>query len=379
MRGMKLLFCSSVYESTTVGPSVYLGALSTYLSQNRHQKLNAYKILTEDVVSVASFIIRVAPKIKPPFTKLSMLVRSWIYYNELMSLKKTYDFTHLVVFDPILGFFPLMFLRSSHYKFVCFVNDDSNIFPSRQHSFSKKIVRFLYKYLQKLSIKRSHLIMVNSNYLKGKIVDVYQTSRAVVLYKGVDLKTFYFKPTKEINNSTVVKILFVKSNFVVGGLKFLLEALRQLDFQAELNIVGPSEGDIKYILQGYQDDLRFKVIVNKGVSRNQLAYYYHQSHIFCVPSLREALGVANLEALACGTPVVSTTAGGIPEATDNGRVAWLCEPGSVEGLKKAIMDCLNNPDQRFKKVREGRKWVESNFDIHKQCEKFIELLTECSD
>jgi glycosyltransferase involved in cell wall biosynthesis len=351
----------------------------TFLTSNKGQKVNKYIVLTEDIKEPHDYTQFVKTEIKPPFTKLSMLARSWIYHKEVSKIRKSFVFTHFVCFDPILGFFSLLFLRKTSVKCICFINDDNNIFPFEQDSFSKKLVRFLYQYLQALSIRYSQLVIVNSCYLKKIITSSYHNSNLSLLYKGVDVQTFCFRPNKTINLDTVIRILFIKSNYIIGGLEILLKALSGLVLQFELTIIGPRESEVKNLMSYYRSKSNLEMKITDSSNRTQIAAHLHHSHILCVPSLREALGVANLEALACGTPVVSTTAGGIPEATDNGRVAWLCEPGSVEGLKKAIMDCLNDPDQRNNKIIEGRKWVESKFDIHKQCEKFIELLAECKD
>ena len=58
--------------------------------------------------------------------------------------------------------------------------------------------------------------------------------------------------------------------------------------------------------------------------------------IFCVPSHKEALGVANLEALSRGVPVISSNAGGIPEVLNYGKCGWMANPGDSEDLASVL-------------------------------------------
>lgn len=62
--------------------------------------------------------------------------------------------------------------------------------------------------------------------------------------------------------------------------------------------------------------------------------------IFCVPSFKEALGVANLEAMALGCSIVTSNTGGIPEVMDNGKNGWMVEPGNITDLAGAIHEAL---------------------------------------
>ena len=99
-----------------------------------------------------------------------------------------------------------------------------------------------------------------------------------------------------------------------------------------------------------------------------------QSEIFCVPSKREAFGVANLEALAMGCKVVSTNVGGIPEAMGNGSFAWLVEPDDPIALEKALKLALDAPiEKALREIDEHLKKF-SSFEI---VSKFKEILTAC--
>jgi glycosyltransferase involved in cell wall biosynthesis len=63
--------------------------------------------------------------------------------------------------------------------------------------------------------------------------------------------------------------------------------------------------------------------------------------IFVLPSLNESFGVVNIEALACGKPVVASNVGGIPEILIDDAYGLLCEPGNPADLSKKIIQALN--------------------------------------
>jgi len=78
------------------------------------------------------------------------------------------------------------------------------------------------------------------------------------------------------------------------------------------------------------------------VSNENLKSLYHQARVFVMPSLMEAFGVALLEAMACGTPVVATRVGGITEFIEHGNNGWLVEPGNPEELANALLSILGD-------------------------------------
>jgi starch synthase len=63
--------------------------------------------------------------------------------------------------------------------------------------------------------------------------------------------------------------------------------------------------------------------ISEHLPRHELSAVLTQGTIFVCPSIYEPLGIVNLEAMACGIPVVGTATGGIPEVIDNGVTGWL--------------------------------------------------------
>jgi glycosyltransferase involved in cell wall biosynthesis len=97
--------------------------------------------------------------------------------------------------------------------------------------------------------------------------------------------------------------------------------------------------------------------------RNDLARVLPQLDLLVHPAEMEGLGVALLQAAACGVPIVAGRAGGIPEIVRPGLNGELIEPGDVDGLALAVTQLLGDAGQRARCGAAGRALVEREFSI----------------
>ena len=87
-----------------------------------------------------------------------------------------------------------------------------------------------------------------------------------------------------------------------------------------------------------------------------------RSDLFLSASETESFGLASLEALACGVPVVATRTGGVPEVVCHDRNGLLSPVGDVEALAGSCIALLADPSRREAFARDGRRWARSRFD-----------------
>jgi starch synthase len=113
------------------------------------------------------------------------------------------------------------------------------------------------------------------------------------------------------------------------GLPYLLKAARDLPSDVQL-VLCAGAPDTPQILQEVTDlveelrKVRDNVIwVEKHLSRQELIAMLSAATVFACPSIYEPLGIVNLEAMACGTPVVATATGGIPEVVAHNETGLL--------------------------------------------------------
>lgn len=95
---------------------------------------------------------------------------------------------------------------------------------------------------------------------------------------------------------------------------------------------------------GLDEDVRFEGFVSEELK----PLYYYATDILCLPSinLAESFGIVNLEAMACGIPIVSSKLGGIPEIVINGVNGLLAEPGDYKAFADSLLYLLENEDVR---------------------------------
>jgi L-malate glycosyltransferase len=85
--------------------------------------------------------------------------------------------------------------------------------------------------------------------------------------------------------------------------------------------------------------------------------------LFLLPSRSESFGLSALEALASGTPVIATNAGGLPEVVNDGETGVLCPVGDVEGMSRAALHLLNDRGEWERMSAAGAKDARERFSV----------------
>ena len=179
-------------------------------------------------------------------------------------------------------------------------------------------------------------------------------------------------------------LLFVGRITFGKGLHVLLESLRHLKNPIQLVIVGPMDSNRGYsrgILKSIEKENkkgRHKIMYLGALDTKDIIKYYQTASIFVSPTFREAFGLANLEALSCETPVVTTNVGGTPEVVHHRENGILVPPNDPIELAKAIDYLLDNKDVRIKFGHEGRKTVIDSFSSKVIVEKLCKIYAEIS-
>ncbi|MET0768113.1 MAG: glycosyltransferase family 4 protein, partial [Aeromicrobium sp.] len=103
------------------------------------------------------------------------------------------------------------------------------------------------------------------------------------------------------------------------------------------------------------------VHVVNGLTDDELGSLLASAEIMCVPSLYEGFSLPTIEAMSCGTPLVVSRAGALPEVvgtdpeTGASECAVLVEPGDAEGLAAAIRGLVESPETRARLSAAGRR------------------------
>ncbi len=165
-------------------------------------------------------------------------------------------------------------------------------------------------------------------------------------------------------------ILFTGKLRYYKGLQFLIEAMPEI--RAPLVVIGngPMENDLKALASNY--DVADRVHFIGEVSDDDLAAFYHACSLLVLPSVyrSEAYGLVQLEAHACGKPVVSTRLGtGVEFVNVDGKTGLIVAPADSSALAEAVNKLLADPERRERMGEFARRRAQNEFDLQLMFER----------
>lgn len=182
------------------------------------------------------------------------------------------------------------------------------------------------------SVKNLTLVPV-SNWLGDLVSQSYLGNYPIrVIHNGVDLNVF--KPT----TSGLKDKLGLENKFVVLGVANGFSNRKGLEDFVRMGMECPN--DIQIIMIGTTPEERASlpkniIAIDKTDDVNELVAYYSIADVYINPTYEDNFPTTNIEALACGTPVITYNTGGSPEAVDD-RTGIVVEKGDVNGLMRSI-------------------------------------------
>jgi N-acetyl-alpha-D-glucosaminyl L-malate synthase BshA len=141
-----------------------------------------------------------------------------------------------------------------------------------------------------------------------------------------------------------------------------------LDRPAELWIVG--EGPLQEEMMRLAEELGIADMVHFLGVYGEMGALIASSHLMLLPSKQESFGLAALEAMACGVPVVASRVGGLPEVIDDGKTGLLYTYGRIEEAVEKALRVLTDPG-RYAAMRQAAiDSVEANFPMEKILDRY---------
>jgi glycosyltransferase involved in cell wall biosynthesis len=187
----------------------------------------------------------------------------------------------------------------------------------------------------------SDALVVPSEFVRRSFLDRGVSSdRLRVCSYGVD--TSMYQPVGK--GDSKFRVLFVGSASITKGIGYLFDALRPLveKNQCELWLVGAIEGAVKGLLEKNRD-----IFVYKGiVPRAELSGIYSQGSVLVLPSVQEAFGMVQAQAMACGLPVIATTNTGAPNLFSDGIEGFIVPARNSLAIRNQIKWMIDHPNER---------------------------------
>jgi glycosyltransferase involved in cell wall biosynthesis len=181
---------------------------------------------------------------------------------------------------------------------------------------------------------------------------------------GVDTDRFARKP---LIGSRPTRFIFVGLVNARKGVPLLVDAWRTLQAAgAELWLVGAASREVLAMLPELPGMRHFD-----RVPHEEVPALMQQCTVFVFPSYFEGFGLVLLEAMACGLPVITTTATAGPDIVTEGEDGWVIKPGDLTSLAEKMTFCLEHPQivremgvqarstaERFTWTAYGDRWIE---------------------
>ena len=369
-----ILFSTTSYSTVNNGPAYFIQLIANKIWDSN---LNIdFRVLTENTHKKETNKVYHLDLKRTKWNRfLFEFIRIYRYHNEAKKIYSDFKFDTIVYNNAFTGLLSSIFFKQT---VILMVNDYNKIdshYKKLHKSLTITEIKFkLLYYLEKIALQKADITIVNSNYMKKLVIKEYNLPDANVklLYKGIETKNYNFRLRNKFNPK--IKILFLKTEYINGGLELVIKAISRLKIKENiiLTIVGPDKNLRSKILNlsaKYNVLVDFKAQVNP----HKIIPIIDESDLLCVTPFNEALGVVYMEALASGLPVISSKVGGIPEVLNNGKAGWMITKASPDTLAETIKICIENNDLRAKKSMNGRIHVKK-FESKILLDNFINIL-----
>jgi len=261
-------------------------------------------------------------------------------------------------------------------------------------------------WIERSAYRSADGIIAVSKKMKRNVVDIYgvDENKVRVIYNGID-PDFYHP----IFNEVILKkhgidpqkpfVLFVGRITRQKGISQLIQAIPKIDKNAQIVLCAGAPDtpelaeECKNLITKARENRDGIIWIQEMMHHSELRVIYSHATVFATPSLYEPFGIINLEAMACGTPVVGSAVGGIPEIIVEGETGFLIElehksktdfsPKDPEKFQSNFAEKLNtlltNPSLAKKMGEAARKRAELEFSwksIAKQTVDFYSFLSK---
>ncbi len=246
----------------------------------------------------------------------------------------------------------------------------------------------LSAWIEKTALEMADAVIAVSTSTKQDIERLFHVdpARIPVIPNGIDTEEYSKVNAPEVLAEFGIDparpyVLFVGRMTRQKGIAYLLRAVPMIDPSIQV-VLCAGESDTKEmqremeeLVAEIQAQREGVIFISRMVSRPTAIALYSHATVFCCPSIYEPFGIINLEAMACGTPVVGSRVGGIAEVVVDGETGLLVElklsdrpphdpsdPASfVQGLADGINRLAKDPALAAKMGAAGRRRVEENY------------------
>lgn len=365
LKGYEVITCSPASEKgqQNINNHIYFGSVIEKKISNNIDKLTGNLGGTNFIGTMA--LIHKIKQFRPDIIHLHNLhgnyiniemLFQYIYDNDIpvvWTLHDCWNFTgHCAHFDAV---------KCDKWKTQCFSCPQVHMYPSSFWDCSKKM------YLSKKQIftmpKKIHFI-APSNWLANLVSQSFLGSYPInVIHNGIDLSVFHPREKLQLIHMTDIKnkkIVLAVANIwnQRKGLEYINKLAEELPINYVVIMVGPTK-----------ERLSKKIVhINYIFNQNQLADIFSTADVFINPTVEDNYPTVNIEAIACGTPVVTFDTGGCSESIDV-KTGLIIEKGNYIALKNAVLKVCEEKPFDAKQICEAG----TSFSEERCFQKYVEI------
>jgi starch synthase len=211
--------------------------------------------------------------------------------------------------------------------------------------------------------------------------------RIQVIRNGIDTREYAPDPATGVLQRYGVDparpmVIFVGRITRQKGVPVLLRAAASLPPQVQLVLCAGQPdtpelaAEVSGLVMSLQTDRSGVIWIPEMLSKPEVIQLLSHATVFACPSLYEPLGIVNLEAMACGTAVVASRVGGIPEVVSDGETGLLVSPDDPAALAGALNALVGDPGRAEAMGAAGRKRAAAEFGWDAIAAQTVSLYTE---
>lgn len=232
--------------------------------------------------------------------------------------------------------------------------------------------------LTRFAIEKSDAVTAVSEWLRRETEEIFDIERCIeVVPNFVDTRVFVPRPDLRASNPLApdgLPLLLHASNLrpvknLAGVMRTFARVRRELPCRLAIVGEGPEKRPAQELSQELQvsDDVLF--LGNQESVEELVA----MANVLLLPSENESFGLVALEAMSCGTPVVASNRGGLPEVVTDGEHGYLREPDDHQGMAEGILRILRDPSLAVRMGESAREVARERFCIECVIHQYIEL------
>jgi starch synthase len=243
---------------------------------------------------------------------------------------------------------------------------------------------------ERVAVESAAAVIAVSDGMRSDVLGTYPAvpaDRVRVIRNGIDTAEYAPDPGTDVLERHGVdparpSVAFVGRITRQKGVPVLLHAAADLDPAAQLVLLAgqPDTPELAAEVEGLVADLRGTrsgvVWIPEMLPKREVIQLLSHATVFACPSLYEPLGIVNLEAMACGTAVVGSAVGGIPEVVSDGETGLLIPPGDPGVLAGALNALVRDAGRAAALGRAGRVRAVAEFGWQAVAERTAALYAE---